>query len=69
MKKYKRWPVKAKEGQEICLDGSLEALKIVWADCVSRWPLDELEIAQCRKVNAKILEGIGRLVHDQDVYS
>ena len=49
------------------LDGRLDALEAVRRDGIQRRPLDELEIAKSREVQAEVLERVGRLIDKKHI--
>jgi hypothetical protein len=50
------------------LDGRFDTLESMRRDSVHRRPFDDLEVTQSRKVKAEVLECVGRLVDEEDVY-
>ncbi len=49
------------------LDGGLDALEAVGRNGVHRWTLNKLEVAECGKVEAEVLQCVGSLVDEEDV--
>jgi len=49
------------------LDRRLDALEPMRRDRVHRGPLNNLEVTESGKVEAKVLEGVGSLVDEEDV--
>jgi len=49
------------------LDGCLDVDKVVRADVLRWWALNNLEVTKCCKLDCEILQCLGRLVHEKHV--
>lgn len=49
------------------LDRSLDALERMRSECVRRRSLDELQVAQCRKLDREVLQRLVCLIDDEHV--